>query len=119
MVKKMSRLVQAVIAATILAGPVSAGAALAGGLYQEQVHADSFGNLIIYSPAGYKRIVVGQGHLAEALQAAQDEAAEPYYYDRDRRYDSRCNRQPVLLKGRSYMYGLPDKVVPVPAGICR
>jgi hypothetical protein len=116
---------RALAAAAFLAGPFSAAAAMAGGLYQEHVHADSFGNLVIYSPAGYKRIVVGQGYLAEALKTAQAEAARPHHlqyphYNRrdDHRYSEHCNRQPVLLHGRSYMYGLPDNVVPVPAGIC-
>lgn len=113
------------LGALVLAGSLTVGTAFAGSLYQEQVHADSFGNLIIYSPAGYKRIVVGQGYLAEALKAAQAEVVHPHrnhgyrYRDRRRSYDPDCNRHPVLLRGRSYMYGLPDKVVPVPAGICR
>ena len=111
-------------AALGLAGCLAAGGAAAGSLYQEQVHADSFGNLVIYSPAGYKRIVVGQGYLAEDLKAAQAQVARrhhhgPGYRYRHDRYDRHCNRQPVLLHGRSYMYGLPDNVVPVPAGICR
>jgi hypothetical protein len=111
------------MAALVFAGSLTAGAAAAGNLYQEQIHADSFDNLVIYSPGGYKRIVVGQGYLAEALAAAQAEVARshddyaPRY--RERRYRDHCNRQPVLLHGRSHMYGLPDNVVPVPAGICR
>lgn len=96
--------------------------AVAGDPYREKVHADSFGNLVIYSPAGYKRIVVGAGYLAEELRAAQGAIAEPdiaYYEDDYRgRQRIRCNRKPVLLHGRSYMYGLPDNVVPTPAGTC-
>ena len=33
----------------------------------DHVYADSFGNLVIHSPAGYKRIIVGEGHLAKEL----------------------------------------------------
>lgn len=98
-----------------------ASAASAEGLYRDRVHADSFGNLVIHSPAGYKRIVVGAGHLADAYRA--EDLPEVIYFDdsefvRQNRHVRRCNRQPVLLHGRSYMYGLPDNVVPVPAGIC-
>lgn len=113
------------LAAAVLLGAF-AGSAMAGDSHREKVHADSFGNLVIYSPAGYKRIVVGAGYLAEELRAAQAAIGEPIgepevvYYE-DNRYDRpriRCNRKPVLLHGRSYMYGLPDNVVPTPAGNC-
>jgi hypothetical protein len=122
---KIGRIGFAFLAGVVFAVPASSKAALAGSLYEEHIHADSFGNLVIYSPAGYKRILVGQGYLAEALQAAQAEAAHPhhdhtrYHREKHRKYHRHCNRQPVLLHGRSYMYGLPDNVVPVPAGICR
>ncbi len=102
----------------------SAAAAHAGGVYpyEERVHADSYGNLVIYSPAGYKRIVVGQGHLAAEYIESRQYAPRVVYLEDDRRRERRtfrtCNREPVLLHGRSYMYGLPDNVVPVPAGIC-
>jgi hypothetical protein len=89
--------------------------AYADSLYHDQVHADSFGNLVIYSSAGYKRIVVGKGHLAPEFAGLYDDRAERYEEPAARRA---CNRQPVLLHGRSYMYGLPDNVVPVPAGLC-
>jgi len=83
--------------------------------YRDQVHADSFGNLIVNSAAGYKRIIVGQGHLAKEL-AEFTRAGEPEVVTLDeyegRYYARRC--KPVLLKGRSYMYGLPDGVIPTP-----
>lgn len=86
--------------------------------YRDRVQADSFGNLVIYSAAGYKRIVVGQGHLAREMQGFVGDEAEPnvVYLDEGRRVSGRCPHA-VLLKGRSYMYGLPDGVVPEPA--CR
>lgn len=114
--------------ATLMRGALAALAlalvspAAAGSLYQERVHADSFGNLVIHSPAGYKRIVVGQGHAAEAynLTGSWYEPEVVYLDEAERRHERvRCNRPPVLLHGRSYMYGLPDNVVPVPAGLCR
>ena len=42
----------------------SAADALAWSRFHDYVYANSFGNLVIQSPNGYKRIVVGQGHLA-------------------------------------------------------
>lgn len=81
---------------------------------RDRVYADSFGNLVIHSAAGYKRIVVGEGHLAKELSAYTG-ASEPTVveYEPGRIVVRDCPA--VLLKGRSYMYGLPDHVVPQPA----
>ncbi len=58
-----------------------ASPAAASDLYGERVHADSFGNLVIYSPAGYKRIVVGKGYLApEFARLHGDAPAGDIYY---------------------------------------
>jgi hypothetical protein len=106
------------IAAGMIA--VVAAPAFASDLYGEQYHADSFGNLIIYSPAGYKRIVVGQGHVLAEMEAERA-AAEPevIYGDEYGAVEGRsyrdCRYEPGMFKGRSYMYGLPDGVVPTPA----
>ncbi len=114
---------RAIAAALLVVAASFAGAppAFAGGLH-DRVQADSFGNLIIHSPAGYKRIVVGQGHLAGEL-AAYSRAGEPkvVYLEpsAERRTIRRCRSQGVLLHGRSYMYGLPDNVVPVLEHPCR
>ena len=104
------------VVAVALAAPAGAG-----GLYREHAYADSFGNLVVYSPAGYKRIVVGKGYMAERLASAEDldgphvirlhKAPGAYAYV----HRGECA---VLLHGRSYMYGLPDNVVPVPAKDC-
>ncbi len=56
-------LLTAGLAASGLAAPAHAG----GG--HDRIYADSFGNLIVHSRTGYKRIVVGQGHLAGELAA--------------------------------------------------
>lgn len=96
---------------------VAVAPALAGDIYGERYHADSFGNLIVYSPAGYKRIIVGQGHVLAEFEA-QAAADEPESYDDEgvERYAYRnCRTLPGMFKGRSYMYGLPDGVVPTPA----
>lgn len=93
-----------------------AAPAHAGGSHGDRIYADSFGNLIVHSRSGYKRIVVGQGHLARELAAYEgvhspdggaylgndDDAAVPY----------ECWKPAVLLKGRSYMYGLEDGELP-------
>lgn len=102
-------------AALVLVAAGFAGPAGAGG-YRDRVHADSFGNLIVHSPSGYKRIIVGQGHLAQELaDYGRGGAPEVVYLDPsdDDRSVRRCRTQGVLLHGRSYMYGLPDDVVPV------
>lgn len=90
----------------------------AGGLYRQHVYADSFGNLIVYSPSGYKRIVVGKGYLADEVRANNADVGPKVVYLHDGRRGVRrsgCERHAVLLHGRSYMYGLPDNVVPEPA----
>jgi hypothetical protein len=106
----------AILMAAMMLSP--AGDALASGRYHDYIYSDSFGNLIIQSPSGFKRIVVGQGHLAKQLSSY--EAAEDEYADDDivtidengyRSYRD-CRRPPYLFKGRSYMYGLPDGVIP-------
>ena len=73
---------------------------------------------MIQSPSGYKRIIVGQGHLAKELssyEAASSGDPDVVYLDDDRdgyRSYSDCYRPPHLFKGRDYMYGLPDGVLP-------
>ncbi len=100
--------------------------AAAGGLFKDRVHADSFGNLVIYSPSGYKRIIVGMGHTADAYnqtgsyyEPADGDVPEVVYYDdRDDRHVRRCHRPPHRFHGRSHMYGLPENVVPQAPLVC-
>jgi hypothetical protein len=118
----------AIFTAAFLAGAAVigvSGKAAAGNRLHDQVYADSFGNLIVHSPYGYKRIIVGEGSLAKQLQnyTRGGEPAVVYadpqpHYDRHGYYFDNCYRPPVLLKGRSYMYGLPDGVIPEPSGHC-
>src|SRR5215203_1313888 len=90
--------------------------ALASGRYHDYIYSDSFGNLVIQSPSGYKRIVVGQGHLAGQLSAyegvdAKDADAE-VIIDEDGYRSYRGRRRPAYpFQGRNYMYGLPDGVI--------
>ena len=98
-----------------------ASPALAGGGH-DRVHADSFGNLIINSAAGYKRIIVGQGHHARELSRYMgEEAPRVVYLDEPeaRVWGHYCFRPPVLVKGRSYMYGFDQGVIPLQGGPCR
>lgn len=120
-------------ATAVLAFALGISAASASdSLYQDQVSADSFGNLVIHSAAGYKRIVVGAGELAAKLhdfgsgrdatpgRNELDEGrgagggplgyAEPGYPD--------CLRGAAVVHGRSYMYGVPANVAPVIEGAC-
>ena len=107
--------VRASIAAAALAGLVAASAAPAeaGLRHHDRVYADSFGNLVIDSAAGYKRIVVGEGKLAKKLSEFTS-AGQPdvVYDDADEPGAPGCYQPPVLVKGRSYMYGLSDGEMP-------
>jgi hypothetical protein len=89
---------------------------------RDQVYADNYGNLVIESVTGYKRILVGEGHQAQRL-AAYVSAGEPkvvYADGEDRDVASRdCWRPPVLVKGRSYMYGFDEGEIPLQGGPCR
>lgn len=95
------------------------------GDYSDRVHADSFGNLVIYSHAGHQRILVGMGHVAESynLTGSYYEPEEPQvvYLDeeRDMQQIRHCSRPPYVWKGRDRMYGLPEGVVPQAPLVCR
>ncbi len=100
--------------------------AQAGGRSQDHVYADSFGNLVVDSAAGYKRIVVGQGDqvrdVAKYLKAGQPDV-DIVYADGDGEnqvvYERGCYRPPALIKGRSYMYGFDQGEIPFQGGDCR
>lgn len=112
----MRRTVLALLALTSLAS----GAALvqaAAGDYRDRVYADSFGNLVVISRAGYKRIVVGAGELAAELRRYQrdgnaDAGADARRYEEPSAGLSDCRAGPVFVKGRSYMYGLSEGEMP-------
>ena len=92
----------------------SAAPALADSRHQDRVYADSFGNLVIDSAAGYKRILGGEGKLAKEL-SAYTSAGQPKVIYESAPDDLRgrdCYRPPVFVKGRSYMYGLSDGEMP-------
>ena len=55
------------LAISLMVGGLAVPAYAGGGPYHDRIYADSFGNLVVHSRSGYKRIVVGQGHLAREL----------------------------------------------------
>lgn len=91
-----------------------AGLQSASARERDHVYADSFGNLVVESAAGYKRILVGEGAMAKELSrytgAGQPEVV--YSSEPDATSERGCYRPPVLVKGRSYMYGLSDGEMP-------
>ena len=92
-----------------------AAPALAGARHQDRVYADSFGNLVIDSAAGYKRILVGEGKLAKQLSDYTSAGQPTVIYENESDEISGsgdCYRPPVFVKGRSYMYGLSDGEMP-------
>jgi hypothetical protein len=67
-------------------------------------------------PAGYKRILWSVRATSSNEHAADAGPRVVYLDDEPYRVRNvyRCNRQPAVVRGRSYMYGLPDNGVPVP-----
>jgi hypothetical protein len=85
-----------------------AGTAFAGG---DRVYADDFGNLVVHSRSGYKSITIGQGYRAAELAGTRP-APRIVYVEEDAPVPYECWKPAVLLKGRSYMYGLEDGELP-------
>lgn len=113
------RALAAAAAATMLTLTVAGGPAAATEDGRDRVHADSFGNLVILSQAGYKRIIVGMGHVAEAYQLTGS-YYEPEVIELERpREARRCVRPPHVWHGRGHMYGLDAGVVPQAPVVCR
>ena len=113
----------AMISIALMAGAATigiSGSASAGNRLHDYVYSDSFDNLVVQSPYGYKRIIVGEGRLARKM-SSYNGGHEPkvvYADPMDGYYSDWCYRPAVLLKGRGYMYGLPDGVLPEPSGHC-
>ncbi len=116
---KLGKLSFLALALTLAAGAMTSPA-LAGNSHRDRIYADSFGNLVVHSRNGYKRIVVGAGHLARDLASYEDAGNDGVVYlDEDDGYVApTCWKAAVLLKGRSYMYGLEDGELPDLPGGC-
>jgi hypothetical protein len=110
------------LAVSLMVGGLAAPAHAGGGPYHDRVYADSFGNLVVHSRSGYKRIVVGKGHLARELAGyEQPQGGDGVVYLDEEDDDvvfRECWKPAVLLKGRSYMYGLEDGELPDLPGGC-
>lgn len=116
--RMFSGLAAIAVAVLVGAGPLHAGDR-ANEWSGDRVHADSFGNLVIHSSAGYKRIIVGMGHVADAYQLTGS-YYEPEVVEFDQRAQARrCWRPPYRWQGRSHMYGLEPGVVPQAPMVCR
>ena len=109
-----SKSVRASLAAIALAATAIAGAAPAeaGLRHHDRVYADSFGNLVIDSAAGYKRIIVGEGRHAKELSNFTGAGQPDVIYENESDVGRGCYQPPVFVKGRSYMYGLSDGEMP-------
>ncbi|TPJ97663.1 hypothetical protein FJ872_31870 [Mesorhizobium sp. B2-5-9] len=103
-------------ALTLAALAVTVAAPAEAGLrHHDRVYADSFGNLVIDSAAGYKRIIVGEGKLARQLSDYTSAGQPKVIYQNesdDISGEGDCYRPPVFVKGRSYMYSLSDGEMP-------
>ena len=87
--------------------------------YSDRIYADSFGNLVVHSRSGSKRIVVGAGRSCAGtgrLRAAgRDRTDIAYAESGEESVPYECWKPAVLLKGRSYMYGLRGRRTARPA----
>lgn len=108
----MHRKILAHLALSLITSGIATGVANAGD-YRDRIYADSFGNLVVLSTGGYKRIVVGAGELASELRSYQrDGIAGPRDHEEQSAEAIDCRAAPVFVKGRSYMYGLSDGEMP-------
>jgi len=94
---------------------------VAGDRADALVYADRYGNLVIHAASGFKRIIVGEGHRLDAVAPVDIGEPEVIVFDETTATDhapvQRCPHG-VLVKGRSYMYGLPDNALPVLRATC-
>lgn len=111
----------ATLAAPLLAIFALSAPSFADTYDNDHVYADSFGNLVIVGASGYKRIVVGEGHQAKSVSSYTEGGPHIVYanpFD-DTVSGPDCYRPPVLVKGRSYMYGFDQGEIPLQGGPCR
>ena len=107
------RLTRQTIYAALLAVATTTGA-----MAQDYAYADSFGNLVILSSTGYKRVLVGRGRDAERvnkfLDRGQPRETDGLVVPRKLYFGyADCYRPGVFVQGRSYMYGLSNGEMPV------
>ena len=114
------RLVSRIFATAAMSAALAiATAAPAAAWDHDRVYADSFGNLVVESAAGYKRIIVGQGqHAKELAEFTRSHGPRVITYD-GAAVEADCYRPPALIKGRSHMYGFDQGEIPFQGGDCR
>ena len=98
---KLGKLSFLPLAAALAVGTMAAPA-FASGSYHDRIYADSFGNLVVHSRSGYKRIVVGAGHLAKDLAAYEQTGDDGVVYLDEEETGSivpTCWKPAVLLEG--------------------
>jgi hypothetical protein len=117
---KLDKLGFLLLALTLTVGGL-ASSAIAGSAYHDRVYADSFGNLVIHSRAGYKRIIVGAGHRAAKLGSYEQSGDDDVVYldEKAAEVTRYCYRPPVFFRGRSHMYGFDQGEIPTAAWRCR
>lgn len=118
--RSVKRIPSMALAATAaLSGLLFLSTGADAGRIGEVSYADSYGNLVIISPSGYKRIIVGQGDLADA---SVDRLPDVVYFDEPVRSTSqhrfpeaayRCSGGAAVYRGRGFMYGLSRDEVAV------
>lgn len=115
------RLVSRLFALAAMSAAVAiAAVAQASAWDHDRVYADSFGNLVVESAAGYKRIIVGEGkHAKELADFTRSHEPRVVTYDDANTVVTDCYRPPALVKGRSYMYGFDEGEIPFQGGDCR
>ncbi len=88
---------------------------------RDVIYTDSFGNLVIESAAGYKRILVDEGHEAARMKISSDAGQPEHTYDAPENLVAAQGEghRPVLVKGRSCMCGFDQGEIPLQGGPCR
>ena len=77
----------------------------AGKRHRDRVYADSFGNLVVDSAAGYKRIIVGQGSRAKELSDYVNAGQPPIVeYDYDEVYNDGLDEETRVFNNRGVFH---------------
>jgi len=83
------RAIQTILAAAAAVTLSVAVSSTEAGQRRDHVYADSFGNLVVDSAAGYKRIIVGQGSQIKELSKFLNQGQPPVVEYEDENIDTR------------------------------
>lgn len=112
---------------TSLAAAVALTAGIAHATPGETAYPDSFGNLVIQSASGHKRVIIGMGYVAADAGTHQSGEPQVLKFDdqpasasawRDVKPVYRCKGGATVVRGRGYMYGLSRDEVAVITNVC-